>query len=301
MMGGVDEGELRLRDCTDEQMLAEVDTGNVHARVTRLCVAESRVTDACLAVLPKLYPNLEEIHAQKTLITGKGLDVLMSSLPRLRMINLDQAAVTPECASALLRAFKARPAGRGAPVVAVSILGIGELDTKWSKLLEIACNGRVASSFRVRTDLQKPLGQRPCHAVQIHDTVDVHVHLDGHPPFEMLHLGVPASRPIMYVAKDAITELNLIASGDVKVVAEPSVAGRRAKYRTAFEKLYMDGFFFSKTFRNEHVWLETIDILAGTTTTTDDVQNKLLGPVQHRLRTTVHVRPTTVSNLECVP
>lgn len=300
-MDGEKDGGLRLKACTDQQLFEAANSGKCCANVIRLCVAESQLTDACLTVLPTLFPRLEELHAQKTKLSGKGLDTLLAALPGLRVINMDEAAVTSDCARALLNAYKSRQAATHASELAVSVLRVGELDTKWSKLLEVACNGRAASTFRVRTDLQKPFGQRPCHAIQVHETVAVHVHLDGYPPFEMVHLGVPASRPIVYVAKDAVTELNLVASGDVKVVAEPSVAGRRAKYRAAFEELYTDGHFFSKTFKTGRVWLETLDLLSGTTTTANDVHDKLMGPVQHKSRKTVHVQPVTVSNLDSMP
>lgn len=294
-------GELRLKACTHALLQAEIGRGKVHAQVKKLCVAGCEVTDACLDAIAQLFPNLEELYAQGTPLSGQGIDKLLASVRCLNTVALDGSAITAECANALLAAINARAADSDAASLTVSLLGVGELDVRWSKLLDAACNGRTAARFRVLTDLQKPFGHRPRCAIQVHDTLAVHVHLSSYPPFCMTHYCVPALRPVSFVAKDVVTELNLVADGDCRTVGDLAVAKRRAEYRRVFETLYEEGFFFSLAFRVGSVRLETLDLLTGTLTTQTDVSNKLMGRVDKTKRLTVHVTPSYAPSMQAVP
>lgn len=265
---------------TDLIFLELADAGELFESVETLSLANCKVTDACIEPIARLFPGLKALYAQNTQIAGANIDRLFQGAPDLHYLALDGAAVTAACTDPLLDALSKRAEKKGIAKTTVLLRNIGRLDARWSKVLDFASNSRTASRFEVLTDLQKPFGQRPRHALQVHDSVDVYLYMHRLPVIKVVHSNVPACKLVMHIARDAVGEVNLVALGDVRTVSDVTVMRRRLQYRTALEQVFNDGYFFNKTFKRGDVQVTVQDVLTGTRTAHCAGEGQMIGPVK---------------------
>lgn len=251
--------------------------------VRQFALTRCDITDRSLPVIAALVPNAHVVHLSKTRIAGVGVAKLLGALQSCHLIGLDDTHMVGEGAVEVLSAMRARESSAPSAPLEAWMRGVAPND-KWTSLLLFASSAKNSKRFVVKHDLQAPLGSVPRHLVQVVECVHVRLWLPPPlpSPVEVVEERVLCTKSVHQIAKDAITELNLVARGDERMPRDRLVRKRRLAYREALEATFASGSLMNKFYSVGGVQFTTRDPNTNETCSTRDVSDRLLGvPMSH--------------------
>lgn len=216
-----------------------------------LCVlhlSHTLVDDSCLATITAGFPMLEELHLHDTRVELLKAKPFIKSMRRLRLLNCDNTRVEGAGADRVREAMLERRSA-GSPVeLEVWLRGL-QVDSSWVPLLHFcASKAQHLGAYRVKHDLQVQTRRADKHGVKLHSEVGVKLMFGSADEVTVRHPRVVCTKTALQLAQEAISELNLVAIRDERVVNDLVTMQLRRAYRGALKEHSLAGKLDGKEF-----------------------------------------------------
>jgi hypothetical protein len=179
--------------------------------VGTLSLMHTDITDHSMLAISHMFPNVKKLFLSNTKVRGTGVATLTKNMRTLCLLALDNTLVDGQGCSSILEAMTARNDKKYIVRLEVWLRGVPDANDEWKMLFDWISTPRHLQNFHIKHDRLLMLGQRPCHVVQVHDTLWIALHISNVGKFAVRYLRVVCTKSIIDIAKEAICILNEIA------------------------------------------------------------------------------------------